>query len=387
MNYPNYKKSIPNLVSSILKYYDCNFKHSTVASLDSYLNKRYKNIILVVIDGMGAPYVEENLEKTSFFNRDRKDILDSTFPTTTAAAMNSYYSALTPMEHGWLGWSLYFKEVANHVDVFVNCDSFSKKQIEGERIANKLLSYESIFEKIDKKTNGKIKQYTLNPVKVKLDETGNKDIIYKNLEEFSKNIIELSKDEEEKFIFAYWNKLDDTLHNHGLKSSEALGELRELDDKLEEISKKLDEDSLLIISADHGLVDIEEYIYLDEYEDLVECLSIPPQIDPRALSFHVKKDMESVFKKRFDNLFKSDFLLLTREEVMEKKVFGIGKSHRKSLDFIGDFVAIGIGDKLMKYRTLNGKKLSRQKAHHSGLREEELKIPLIIYTKNEEGRL
>ena len=49
---PNYEHSILNTITSILKYYNVETKHSSLKSLDAKLNKNYKNVVFIVLDGM-----------------------------------------------------------------------------------------------------------------------------------------------------------------------------------------------------------------------------------------------------------------------------------------------------------------------------------------------
>ena len=51
---PNYEHCILNTITSILKYYNVDTPHSSLKSLDKKLNKKYKNIILLVLDGLGS---------------------------------------------------------------------------------------------------------------------------------------------------------------------------------------------------------------------------------------------------------------------------------------------------------------------------------------------
>ena len=59
---PNYNKSILNTISSILKYYKIDNGHSTLDNIDSLLNKNYKNVFLIVLDGMGE-HILNRLDK------------------------------------------------------------------------------------------------------------------------------------------------------------------------------------------------------------------------------------------------------------------------------------------------------------------------------------
>lgn len=59
---------------------------------------------------------------------------------------------------------------------------------------------------------------------------------------------------------------------------------------------------------------------------------------------------------------------------------GFGKTHSKTLDFIGDFVAIGIGSSLLRFKSMNSnqKRIKKFIGHHAGLTPEEMLVPLII---------
>ena len=58
---PDYSHCILNLITSILKYYNVKTKHKTLEKVDDILKNRYKNIVFIILDGMG----EHILEKAS----------------------------------------------------------------------------------------------------------------------------------------------------------------------------------------------------------------------------------------------------------------------------------------------------------------------------------
>ncbi len=94
---PNYENSILNLINSILKYYNVETQYNGLKILDEELKKQYRNIALIILDGMG----ESILNLTSpngFLKENQKSIITSIFPSTTAAAMTTYYSGKPPIE-------------------------------------------------------------------------------------------------------------------------------------------------------------------------------------------------------------------------------------------------------------------------------------------------
>ena len=105
---PNYDECITNLSNSILKHFNIKTNHNTIRDLDNLLDKNYKNVIVILCDGMGSILLDEMLTEDSFLIKNRIKTITSVYPPTTTAATTSMLSALNPNEHGWLGWDLYF---------------------------------------------------------------------------------------------------------------------------------------------------------------------------------------------------------------------------------------------------------------------------------------
>ena len=81
------------------------------------------------------------------------------------------------------------------------------------------------------------------------------------------------------------------------------------------------------------------------------------------------------FKERFEKEFGDKFILFDRDEFIEKGFCGPGEPHPKSLDFIGDVVAVATDDTALWHD--NGA-ADVFKALHAGFTEQEMKVPLII---------
>ena len=107
------------------------------------------------------------------------------------------------------------------------------------------------------------------------------------------------------------------MHSTGCYSKETKEKLQEINDLLKQLSETM-EDTLILVSADHGLIDVEPKIYLNEYPELMDCFLMPPFIEGRLMSFFIREDLKDVFKERFNQLFSDDFILLTRQEALEK---------------------------------------------------------------------
>lgn len=359
--YPNYENSLVNLTCSVLKYYGIDTKHNSIKSVDELLSKDYKNVVLLLLDGLGTDILEKDLPEDSFLRRHYTESISSVFPPTTVAATTSLLTGLTPCEHSRLGWTLYFKEIDEHVNVFTNTN-YEEENVADYSVVDKYLPCDNIARKIVEKG---IKAYALTPY----TEFNTKDI-----DEVAEKIQEICNTDDKKFIYAYTENPDKTLHKKGTYSEEVKDVIKHQNDVIEEMCSNL-KDTLLIVLADHGHINING-VSITDYPNIYECLERLPAIEPRALAFYVKEDMKEKFELEFNSTFGDKFKLMNKQEVIDSKIFGTGIEHEKFSDYIGDYIAVATDDLAI---FINQEKAMRFKSTHAGLTKQEMEVPLIVY--------
>jgi len=374
MQFPNYSKSSYNVINSILHYYGVNNNQTSLPELDNILNtKKYKKIIFLVMDGMGNNLINKYL-KDSFLAKYNMGPISSVLPSTTTAAMNTYYSGLQPIEHAWLGWSCFFKECSRTINLFPGTDKYTNDPVNFNYLD--IIKYKDIFTQI-KEVND-VEQIVIQP-KYLSNNYPVKNVKVKNINSLVKQLKKQSKGNKNKFIFAYCAEPDSLEHKLGPSDKNVENILVKFNKLIEKKFKKIKDDTLLIISADHGQIDVEETVYLEDYKDLLDTLIMLPSIEPRAASFFVKKDKKLEFETLFNDIFKDKYVLFKKEEVLRHRLFGNNTPHFKVDDFLGDYLAIGIGRTIIDYkRDENGFIF---KGHHAGLHSDEVNIPLIVIKK------
>lgn len=362
-DFPDYNESIVNLSNSILNYYGCPIENKTLPLADSILAKSKKHIAVIILDGLGVNILEQHLHYKDFLRRNFCCEYSSVFPPTTVAATTSFLSGKYPIEHGWLGWDCYFSQEDKTVTCFTNNLQGTKIPASTDyNIPYKYLPYENITEKINKTKNAKA--YMVVPF-------GNEP--HSELDDWIETIKKHCHKEERNFVYAYWDEPDTTLHRYGTKSDEVSKVIKQLNAKMLYLCESCPE-TTFIITADHGHIDIHNEILCQNYQNLSKMLIRKPCIEPRALSFFVKKEYMQEFPKEFVKHFGTDYVLFTKQEALEKELFGPGKQN-KNCTTIGDFTAVAFSEK-----TLVWNKESKQfYSHHAGLNKKELQIPLISY--------
>jgi hypothetical protein len=386
--FPDYNRSILNITASILQAYGLRSNYPPLPSLDPG-KIREKNIVInYIMDGLGyniyQKYTESYQSHLAQFLRDR---ITSVFPSTTTAAITSMRTGLSPYEHGALGWSLYFKEFFSMIDFLPHTNSLDNAFMDPEKYDSySIMNFPSLLEEIGKKNDDLLiynlmpKAYYQGPYSTKMAKAS-EIIPYESINDLNSIIehISVSDSDHKKFIMIYSPQPDATLHKSGTTDQEVYDTIHCLDMNIKQLETILkDKNGMLIISADHGLIDIKEYDYINDDEELYDCLILPTFPESRFLSFFIKAHKKEQFLHAIRK-YQDHYLFLSREELFQKEFLGFGKMHKKVDDFIGDYVAIAVSDHAMKtVLWQSGKKEKEFKAHHSGLTADEMLVPLFI---------
>lgn len=362
IKYPDYDRSILSIASSVLKYFgvtDC--EHKSLLEFDELLNKNYKNVIVMLFDGMGASVLKKHLNEDDFLMQHHITDISSVYPSTTVAAVTAIESGYSPLETGWIGWDLYFDEIGENVATFKNTLQRNGQPAAKYNVPQRYIPYKRIFQRIEEIKGRKSAYYVSVFSKYRS----------KSVHHICRTVYRLSKKRKQKYIYTYWHQPDNTMHIYGVDSKEAKKEIQIINEEVEKLCKKL-KNSLLIITADHGQIDcVNEY--LEDYPVLAEMLKIPPSVEPRALSFFVKDGKTEEFRNEFNKIFGDSFRLMTKEEVFSENLLGYGTAHRKSKDFIGDFLAVATSNVILNISRSDFEAIGG----HAGLTEEEMTVPFI----------
>lgn len=358
---PNYDESIMNLTCSIQQYYGIQPKHKTLPAVDSILfENRPKHVVVILLDGLGMNILERNLHIRDYLRKHLLAEYSSVFPPTTTASTTSALTGLSPIEHGWLGWDVYFAKEDKNVTCFTNTIQGTETPAADYNVARTTLPYKDIVDQINE--TGKAKAFRIFP----FGPDGHPE-----LTDWSYAIEDTCKGLEPTFTYAYWEDPDYLLHREGTNSNDVRKVVEELNAQMAYLTSRCKE-TTFFITADHGHFDIRRDFISEDYPDIAKMLIRQPSIEPRAMSLFVKPEYLDTFARDFNGHFLNDYVLFTKEEVLQNELFGPGFPH-ENLTGIGDFVAAGY-----THRTLFWDKTAKPfKSHHAGLTKEEMRIPLI----------
>ena len=367
MDVINYKNSILNLSNSILKYFDINPYHDTLKEVDKILEKNnYENIIVLLCDGLGAANLEYALSKNTFLRQHQIKNITSVFPPTTTAATTSFLTGLYPSEHNWYGWDMYFKDKNETISLYLNKVKETKKNPKLDVSKRDYMEYKTIIDLIKEKNE---KAYILSPF--------DQDNTCCNLDEVCDKILKLTKESGKKFIYGYIENPDKLIHKYGIYSKIVVDKIREINNKIEELSTKL-QNTIIFVIADHGLISTKYINLKKDIPEIYNMLKRTTSLESRASGIKLKRNnLKEEFERLYNLNLKQDFHLLTKEEVIKVKLFG-NDSNQYLEDNIGDYLLIAKSNKSINYDDSS----PIFKANHAGLTRGEIIVPLIVIEKN-----
>jgi hypothetical protein len=366
-----------NLMASIVEGRGGERRHAPAALLPPRELQSARNVVLLIVDGLGDNYLERR-GRGGELSRRRRGALTSVFPSTTASAITTSYTGCTPLEHGLTGWYTYFGEagyVAAPLPFRTRGDMLplSAKGFAAERA----FTAQPIFPGLDTRaivvSHVDIieSQYNLRHCR------GAERRAYDTLERLVEEVAAAVKSgPERKFVYAYWPEYDATSHRHGSESAEAARELERIDRAFGELVARLSgTETMIIATADHGFIDVPLERSLELPPALAAMLRFPLCGERRVVYCHVH-DAEGFLKKAQD-------WLRDRAEVMPSAAlvaqgwFGPGEPHPRFAERVGD-VALMMNDGYTVKDWVAGEPRHLHIGNHGGASADEMMIPLIV---------
>ena len=369
--------SLVNLIASIVAARGGKALHAPLASIAASELREARNIVLLIVDGLGDNYLVRRGAGGELARR-RRGAITSVFPSTTASAITTSYTGATPLEHGLTGWFTYFGEAGcvsaalpfrsrgdylplarrgvTPEQIYV-CDSIFQSVTE----ASFVVTYKDIIDS----------EYNVRHCR------GAQRSAYETLDELVAAIeTAVKRNDQRKFVYAYWPVYDMVSHRYGAGSAEAFGEFSKMDAAFGELLARLaGTDSVVIATADHGFIDVAPEESLELPPSLASLLRFPLCGERRVAYCHVH-DPAAFIEKARDWLGERADVLPSRR-LVDEGWLGPGAPHPRIDERIGDVVLVMRGRYTVKDWT-PGESRHLHIGNHGGTSEDEMLIPLIL---------
>lgn len=366
---PDFKNSVLNVTASLAEFFNAPNKNPTIPLLKEKLNNNYEKVVFILFDGMGMHPLQQNLTENDFLFKNLKTVLTSTFPSTTTNATTSVNTNLLPLEHGWFGWTMYFEKINKTLALFPHTDAFTGEKVQFDYPIKRSDDYWFNYARTDYEIT------TVMPPYCKGKEGSS--VIILTISECFEAVQSICDKKGKQFVFAYCPEPDTTMHDYGVTSLETKSVIQEISKGLSVLQTST-KNTLFIVVADHGQIDVEGDVDFYKDEELNEMLLCPAYLDARTPAFRVKPERKDDFYKIFTNRYGKDFVLYKTEDLINEGYFGDRGEYGYLL---GDFIAIGTDTNKLFQPT---PPTHIFKGHHTSLTKE-MTVPLILFTSKKDG--
>ena len=405
MVHPYYEgASIRNIPASILKNFGAQLPDTTplLPEIEAHLfSEIYDHIGLFLIDGLGYDWFLNYLQAENdnnhapkfwneIMNNARISPLTSISPSTTAAALTTYWTGASPAAHGVLGYEMWLKEFGilgnmilhgpaaarGAVGALYNAGMEPENFVPVPTIARALADQGVAVQSMQ--------HYSIvnSGLSTTLD-NGARRMPFKCLADLFCNYEQAlsgADAPDKSYTWLYYSEHDSLGHPYGVSDPRVHHDFAGLGFMLSQFLRRARTSStqkrLLLISADHGhLVTPKDPKYdLVNYPDVEMHLAMAPSGDNRLPYFYVKPGHEQALVMAIETHFSGDeFAILKSEDALKDGLFGPEPHFNRSADRIGNYVLIPQGTSYLWWSDRPNPLLGR----HVGLSRTEMVVPLI----------
>ena len=369
--------SLVNLIASVVEGRGGLHRHPRLTLLAPRELAEARNVVLLIIDGLGDNYLTQHGAGSELARR-RRGAITSVFPSTTASAITTSYTGCTPLEHGLTGWYTYFGEagyVATALPFRTRGDMLPlrDKGFAPERAYPQPPIFEALHARSIVVTDRAIVDSEYNARHCKGAERRG----YDTLERFIGEIEAAVKSgRERKFVYAYWPQYDVVSHRHGALSREAAREFARIDEAFGALLARLSgTETLVVATADHGFIDVAPDEALELPSSLAALLRFPLCGERRVVYCHVH-DPARFMESARDWLGERAEVMPSRR-LLDEGWLGGGTAHPRIAERVGDVAFIMNGHSTVKDWT-PGEARHLHIGNHGGATADEMMIPLIV---------
>lgn len=345
-------------------------------------------ICVVLADGLGRNLLKQKSAHTPFLRSIMQAgqgpvpvWLDSTFPSTTAAALASFGTGVGPGQHGLVGYDVLDPDQDKVVNMLGNWDPGV------DPVAWQ--PFPTVFERAAASvevTTVSLPQFGNSPM-TQAALRGGRFISGTTSHARTGAAAEAMAAAGPSLMYFYVNELDKAGHRFGCQSEQWEHQLEELDATVKRLNATLPAGTTVLLTADHGMLDVPPQQRIDYAADPALIAGVKHTAgEPRMVHLYLEEGVDSAGRDRLLEAWRSRFgdriWAFSRDEAVAGGLFGA----------LRPAVGPRIGDVMIAARdalALYDKRRVRPAAmdvvgQHGSLTKAEREVPLLCFTA--EGR-
>lgn len=288
-----------------------------------------KRVCVVLVDGLGKALLKQRAGHAPFLRGvmaadnagDHPRTLQAAFPSTTATSLTSLGTGVVPGQHGMLGYDVVDPAQDKVVNLLGNWDPgvdplrWQPFPTVFEQLAGHIPTATVSLPKFEHSpmTRAALRGGTF------LGATSPQARVELAAETLAAN--------PSMLMYLYWSELDKAGHGHGTDSPQWEHQLEELDAGMKRLAATVPPDTLILLTADHGMVDVPRNARIDysQFPELVAGVRHTAG-EPRMVHLYLEPDAGAAVRDALVaawlDRFGKQAWVITRDEAVAAGYFG-----------------------------------------------------------------
>jgi len=325
--------------------------------------------VVLVIDGLGLHLLRDNADAAPFLSAlPGIDNLVCGVPSTTATSLTSLSTGLTVGRHGLAGYTCRVPETGKRINLLVWDQPVDPDQwqphpsvltavAESGRLAGVVNDAKFAESGLTRCTHRGVPYHGINSTWERLDV-----------------VLDVVESAPRGLVYTYESRLDHTGHADGSTSDAWRDMLRTIDAEAQQLREELPSDAVLVVTADHGMVDLpaDDRFDLDAVPELRDGVELVAG-EARLRHLYVRPGAADGVVDRWRDVVGERAIVARREDLAEW--FGPIDPHIRGR--IGDVVVASVGD-FAVFSSADFPQEFMLRGFHGSVSEAELAIPLLV---------
>jgi len=333
-----------------------------------------RHVVVVLLDGLGHLQLEARRGHAPFLRSIESGIVTAGYPTTTAASLAMLGTGQPAGRTGMTGYTARNPRT----NALANLISWEGADTPEEWQPQPSLLEEAAHAGFTITTLGR-RRFVGSGLTQAVLRGGQ----FVGAENFSNRIdVALGAARSSGVSYCYWGEIDAAGHRYGWESEQWVAALEDADRELSRLARELPRDAVMVVTADHGMVDVTGAPRWDinQVPELAEDVALVAG-EQRALHLHMVSGADPhAVVQRWRGILGNHAAVVTQADADAGGLFGeILEAHRGR---IGDVVvAMGGRASVVDSRTQSEQSMALIGVHGS-LTPEELQVPLLTAVGN-----
>ncbi len=330
-------------------------------------------VCVVLVDGLGHANLSERAGHAPFLRSllASSRVLTSSFPSTTAAAIGTFGTGTSPGRTGMLGYTQR-NAVTGRLANMVSWEGAAPPQ--------ELQQEPPVLEQVA--ATGR-EVLSVGPARFAgsgMTVAALRGARYVAAESIADRVDTVAWElTAPGLVYLYWGDVDKAGHHYGWRSRQWGDALSDLDRELGRLARSLPHGTLLLVTADHGMVDVDR----SQRWDVARTPALDRGValvggEPRAVHVYTHADQASAVAGRWSEVLGDAALVALREDAVAAGWFGPVAEH--VLPTIGDVVVAMRGRATVVDSRTQTPASMQLVGVHGSLTRTEMQVPLLVTT-------